>query len=254
MSKFLNPTALIWVILHLIILCIGFLFLHYDRLQQFVGPALSASLGATFLGTGVVGLFLYLYIITSDTARSQVDALTNAGLTHIYPARSVRIKPEYDRRLENARKQVSVIGYGLGSLRQDFLDTDMQWKPDIRVRLLAVDPERPNGGTSYADLRDAEERRTEGQTRNDVNTLISRVAELNQHRQNPIELRLMTAIPSVNVMIIDDEALWGPYLIAEQSRNSFTCVVRRGGFVFDSLSQHFEALWENHSRDPYAPR
>jgi hypothetical protein len=47
----------------------------------------------------------------------------------------------------------------------------------------------------------------------------------------------------VNIFRIDDEVFWGPYLIHQQSRNSPTLLVRRGGLLFDVLLRHFETIW-----------
>ena len=42
----------------------------------------------------------------------------------------------------------------------------------------------------------------------------------------------------------------GPYLMQQQSRNTPTLIATRGGFLFDMLQKHFDALWAQSSPSP----
>ena len=59
------------------------------------------------------------------------------------------------------------------------------------------------------------------------------------------QVRLYKCLPSVNIFRIDDELFWGPYLIREQSRNTPTFIVRKGGILFDTLAKHFNTIWSD---------
>jgi hypothetical protein len=54
----------------------------------------------------------------------------------------------------------------------------------------------------------------------------------------------MKALPAINLLRADHEIFWGPYLMGQQSRNTPTLIAQRGGFLFDALKAHFDALWE----------
>jgi hypothetical protein len=60
----------------------------------------------------------------------------------------------------------------------------------------------------------------------------------------------MRCIPAINLFRIDDDVFWGPYLMQQQSRNTPTLLATRGGFLFDMLQKHFDALWAQSSPSP----
>lgn len=245
-NKFLNPTTITWASLHVILVLIGLLIINIDSINAALGAELATSLGVSIIAAGVVGIFLFLYVALSETTRSRLQALSDAGLDAVFNYRSVRIKGEYDKRLERARR-IDVVGYGLGSFLEDYSKDFARWSRQAKVRVVAIDPHKPTTDTSYADVRDLEEGREAGKTRADVERLIKTIAGNSEINKENFELRLLASIPSVNVMIIDDEIFWGPYLLAEQSRNTFTLTVKKGGFMFDALENHFSQIWENHS-------
>ena len=168
--------------------------------------------------------------------------------------RSVRIKDEYDKRLKKA-KTIDIVAYGLGSFYEDYSKDFARLSKQARVRIVAVDPDAPaaSQGFSFADARDIEEGQSPGRTRGDVERLVRTIRESEDIDKERLQVRLMSSIPSVNIMRIDDEIFWGPYLLAEQSRNTFTMVVQRSGFLFESLNRHFEQLWEHHTTAPTEP-
>lgn len=249
LRRYLNATTITWALLHIIMVLVGLLVMHWQIINQQIGVELAAGLGVSIMSTGVVGLILFLYVVLSDTTRSRLKALNEAGLDAVFSFRSVRMKSEYDRRLADA-KRIDVVGYGLGSFLEDYASEFGKWSKQAKVRLVVVNPKVSKGTTSFADLRDIEEGRNPGKTTADVSRLIRTIQADRKIDRSNFEVRLMDAIPSINVMIIDDEIFWGPYLLATQSRNTFTMTVRRGGYMFEALEGHFKKLWDTYTTPP----
>lgn len=247
--RYLNATTITWALLHIVLVLVGLVMITTDFPDKKALGEISASLGVSIMATGIVGIFLFLYVAISETTRERLRALNEAGVAAVHRHRSVRIKEEYDQRLQNA-KEIDLVGYGLGSFLEDYEADFAKWSRQAKVRIVAVDPGAPGNGFSFADARDLEEGRDAGKTKGDVARLIKAIQENSDIDRSRLSLRLMKSIPSVNVMRIDDEIFWGPYLLAQQSRNTFTMVVRRGGFMFEALHDHFLDLWEHHTSSP----
>jgi hypothetical protein len=219
------------------------LFLNAD---QFIGVSkqVAEGIGTGFIATGVAGEVLFLYVALSDATRSRLELFTQAGLLKIFRHPSVRMREEYDRRLAEA-KELDVLGFGQSSFRQDYFNQFQQLSNRAAVRIVLIDPDFPTKHYSLADLRDAEEGNREGQIRSDVEEFLKvtkRTVGLNREQ---FKVRIFRAIPSISIFRIDDAIFWGPYFIGQQSRNTPTLLVQRGGFLFDQLRQHFDQIWTN---------
>ena len=103
--------------------------------------------------------------------------------------------------------------------------------------------------------RDAEEGNAPGSISTDVQEFLDRTAEVRVQHPDRFQVRLYTALPSINVFRVDDELFWGPYLVRRQSRNTPTFLVSRGGGLFDRIVEHFELLWSDGelSHEPTRP-
>ncbi|OAI45016.1 hypothetical protein AYO43_08640 [Nitrospira sp. SCGC AG-212-E16] len=158
----------------------------------------------------------------------------------------MRIRQDYVQRLEKAEEQIDIIGFGLSSFREDFLDDFSKWKQRANVRILLVDPEFPSGELSYANQRDTEEKNSLGKIASDVRKFVEVVGSLiSEDGDRVFDIRLYRCLPSLNIFRIDDELFWGPYLVGEQSRNSPTFLVQRGGILFDRFTRQFECIWKD---------
>ena len=237
----LTPTNLIWIFGHLLLLFIGIVFLNAD---QFLGVTkqIAEGVGTGIIATGVAGEVLFLYVAFSDATRSRLELFTQAGLLKIFQHRSVRMREEYDVRLANA-KELDVLGFGQSSFRQDYSDQFQRLSTQATVRIILIDPDFPTRQVSLADLRDKEESNRAGQIRNDVEEFLNVTRGLRQLDRKQFRVRLLHALPSISLFRIDDAIFWGPYFVGQQSRNTPTLLVQRGGFLFDQLKQHFEQIW-----------
>ncbi len=242
MRSFLSPASLAWLGGHTFCVLLGLLMMTSEG-QKILGPVVGLSLGTGLIATGIAGLVLYLYVRSTFALQDKLQILTDAGLTNVFRHRSMRIKAEYDRRLEKA-KQIDLIGYGLKAFREDYSEQFIAWSRKAHVRILLTDPDFPSTQYSFANIRDAEENRQVGETCESVLTFEQEVNGLEQLDRKRFQIRRMPTIPAINLLRIDDEIFWGPYLMGEQSRNTPTLLVRRGGFMFDALSRHFDATWE----------
>jgi hypothetical protein len=246
--RLLSRLGAVWVLSHIIMVLLGTLFLGTWS-RTWIGVGLAEGIGGSLIASGVAGVSLFLYVSFTDTLRAQIETISKAGLSTIYSGRSVQIRDAYQHRLTVARK-IDLIGYGLSSFRQDYLEHFVDWSRRAQVRILLIDPDFPTPETSLADQRDREEQHSPGKTRGDVLAFEDVVSKLSGLRHGQYKVHRVSCIPAINVFRIDDEIFWGPYLMHQQSRNTPTLLVARGGFLFDSLEKHFEALWSLSTPSP----
>jgi len=230
-----------WLGIHLGLVLGGMLCMTTEG-EKLFGASLAQSLGSGLLATGIAGMTLYLYVRLSEQTQDRLQVLTDAGIVSVFRHRSVRIKSHYDERLR-AAKQIDLIGLGLSSFREDYSRDFAAWSRRAKVRILLLDPDFPTKGQSLADYRDLEEGGAKGEIRGDVVAFQKAVAEDAAIDSARFQVRKMRTIPAINLLRIDNEIFWGPYLMAERSRNTPTLLVQRGGFMFDDLERHFEETW-----------
>ena len=201
------------------------------------------AISTGLITAGVAGLIAFFYVVLQEGRVQRQRSLEESGLRDIFARRSVSIRPEYDQRLQDAHKQIDILGFGLNSLREDFLDSFATWAQRCKVRVLLLDPEAPTGAASFADRRDSEEGATPGKIRQEVEQFLAATTALRSSNPN-FEVRLYHALPSVNIFRIDDSMFFGPYLLLQPSRNTPTLLIGRGT-VFDRLEEHYNALWSD---------
>ena len=249
---FSSVSSLAWIGTHFVIFLVGVLFIVVSSRSQASQlnwvDTIGQSVGASLVAAGIAGEALFLYVRASEETRSRLEAIQKAGLTEIFAGRSVKIRNEYEKRLNEAT-EVDILGFGLGSFRQDYGERFVEWSRKKKLRILLLDPSFPSTEQSYAKQRDKEEKNPEGHTNRDVQEFVSFV-KAQQLNTEQFQVRLMHVLPSINLFRVDDELFWGPYLVEQQSRNTTTILVRRGGFsVHAQFTQHFEAIW---SSDKYS--
>ncbi len=218
----------------------GFLFYKVDPEDKLI-----FAIGSAMVAAGITGWVVFVYVLVSEDLSEKLRVLSAYGIESVFDARSVGIKQEYIQRLNKAREQIDVIGFGLSSLRQDFRNDFSNWKQKANVRILLLDPGYPTAECSYADQRDIEEGNMRGEIAQDVKKFVNDIGHLigETGEGRSFNIRLYRVLPTVNVFRIDDELFWGPYLVSEQSRNTPTFIVKRGGKLFDRFSSQFERIW-----------
>lgn len=240
----INKTNVVYVLSHLVLVLGGALFVFVPHPGDW-----SRQIGLSLMAAGIAGNVVLVHVLLSQRTADQLEVLQRFGITYAHSARATRIKHEYDSLLAKANSNIDILAFGLRALREDFREDFVTWKSKAKVRVLLIDPEYPSDAeyptslTSVADLRDIDELRRPGTISDDVKAFIRETGSLLDDR---FQIRLYTCLPTVNFFRVDNEAFWGPYLVREQGRNTPTLLVRRG-IIFDSLSQHFNRIWEEES-------
>lgn len=241
MRSWYSPASITWLGGHLFLVLIGLLFVTSEG-QRYIGSIAGVSVGTSLIATGIAGLVLFLYVKSTLILEDRLRILSDAGVVNIFQHRSIRIKEHYDNRLRNAR-YIDLIGYGLKAFREDYGSEFADWSHRAVVRILVTDPDYPSSDLSFANIRDSEEGRQIGEIAESVLLFQRDVDGRAGLNRDKFQVRRMRAIPAINLLRIDDEIFWGPYLMGEQSRNTPTILVKRSGFMFSVLCKHFEATW-----------
>ena len=200
------------------------------------------AIGTSLIAAGAAGASLFGYVLLSERWSSRVESLLDSGLRGVWMVRSVGIRDEYDRRLEGARENIDLLGFGQRSFREDHIEDLSAWMArGVAIRLLLVDPTFPSPDYSYASQRDREE--GSGSIAGDVEAFLREVKTRGLHQNQQLAVRLFRCLPAISVFRIDDDLFWGPYLARRASRNSPTLLTARGGPLFKALETHFEDIW-----------
>lgn len=204
-------------------------------------------MGTSLIAGALAGYVVWIHVVISERTAKRLEALADFGLTQVFEARSTRIKPEYDARLSNVHDRIDILGFGLQALREDYADQFNAWAARAHVRILLIDPEFPTTNHTYASQRDREENTGQASISQHAREFIRIAAPAIRAHPERFQIRLYTCLPTLNVFRIDDEVLWGIYVVGRASRNTPTFVVQRGK-LFDVISAHFDTIWSEFSR------
>jgi hypothetical protein len=241
----INSRHWVYLLIHLVIFAVGVLLVRSRG-------SVASGVGAALVATALAGWILFVWVLVNQEQARRLDVLASFGLVDAFMARSAQIKSNYDVRLAGARQAIDIMGFGLRHLREDYVAEFQNWASRARVRILLMDPDVPDSAMTNASQRDLEEGNPSGSTSADVKAFLESTASLRIQYPDRFQVRLYTALPSINIFRVDDELFWGPYLVNRQSRNTPTFLIRRGGALFNPLLEHFEELWSNEvfSHDP----
>lgn len=229
----------IYLISNALVFAVGVIFLV-------VGGAVGVAIGSGLMATGIAGGVLVSYVVLSDELVQRYEVVSKFGIRGIFKGRSVSMREEYESRLDSARHKIDLLGFGQRAFREDFGSSFESWvSRGVAIRILLLDPQFPAGNWQVSTQRDAEENNSKGDIGRDVEGFLKATRELRSQNQN-FEVRLYRTLPSINVLRIDDELFWGPYLMGTPSRNSPTILVGRGS-VYDTMAEHFDTIWSDPS-------
>jgi hypothetical protein len=227
----------IYLISNALVFALGVIFLV-------VGGAVALAIGSGLMATGIAGGVLVTYVVLSDGLVQRYEIVSKFGIRGIFKGRSVSMREEYESRLDSARREIDLLGFGQRAFREDFGPSFETWaRRGVAIRILLLDPQFPADIWQVSNQRDAEENNSACDIRRDVEVFLEATRELRNQRHN-FQVRLFRALPSINILRIDDELFWGPYLMGKPSRNSPTLLVGRGS-VYDTMVEHFEAIWSD---------
>jgi hypothetical protein len=240
--KWLLPTNIFWIIGHVVIFAVG-IFLTIIASES-IHKEILLGIGGSLIASGVAGEILFLYVASSQQTKDRLDLIAVAGLERIFATRSVRIREKYHSRIRGA-KEVDILGFGLSSFREDYGDKFSELSLKTSFRILLLDPDFPSSDVSIASIRDHEEGNNRDDIRRDVEAFENVVKNAHNLIKANFQVKRLRALPSINIFRVDDEIFWGPYLILKQSRNMPTLLIRRGGFLYNQIKEHFDQLWTN---------
>ncbi len=242
----IKATHWIYLALHFVLLVIGLLLvISGSTLRDPTRNTIIISLGGSIIATAIAGWVLFLYVWLSQDESRRMEIIRKFGLIEAFESRAVRIKAEYDTRLDHVSEAIDIMGFGLRAFNEDYHHDFAKWAARANVRILLLDPEFPSPKCSFADQRDKEENNDLGDIRRDVHSFIRGCAELLRNRDFRFEIKLYRCLPSINIFRIDDNLFWGPYLIGDVSRNFPTFVLNQQGTLYKRLLDHFDGIWNN---------
>lgn len=209
-----------------------------------IGTPIAVAIGTSLVATGVAGAALFVYVLLTEDLTHRYEMISEFGVRDFFKARSVSIRDVYESRLETASDHIDLLGFGQKSFREDFGREFERWvSRGVSVRILLLDPEFPTHESAIADLRDGEENHAKGDIRRDVESFLVETRDLRTKNDN-FNVRLYRCLPVLNILRIDEELFWGPYLYGKPSRSAPTVLVGRGA-LFDVMLGHFDAIWQS---------
>lgn len=243
----MKQRRIIYFLSHVLMVVVGGAVALASGLTSEGWQATLFSIGVSIIAAGLCGMIVWVYVASSERGFDQVRALEAAGIEWAYPIRAAQIRGEYQARLEKAKRNIDILGFGLKDFRRDYMDALGSLSKDARIRILILDPESP-----YATQRDLEEGQSAGVIKAEVEEFIKAFSTQYPHESPNLQLRMYHSLPEVNIFRVDDEMFWGPYLTGKASGNTTTLRVRKGGHIFVSLEAHFNHVWEYFSKPPTA--
>lgn len=242
----MKQRRVIYFLVHLLMVMVGALAtLASGSMEAEWQKATFFALGTSVMAAGLCGMVVWVYVANSERSLDLLRVLDASGLQWLYPSRAAQIRSEYAVRLERARKQIDILGFGLKDFKRDYMSTLDELSRRAKVRILILDPR-----STSAAQRDREEGQSVGIIKGEIDEFIKAFQESYGGDSERLQLRTYSSLPEVNIFRIDDEIFWGPYLAGRASGNTLTMRVRRGGYMFDALEAHFERVWTDFSRSP----
>jgi len=244
MMSFFNPTQIIYYLVHLIVFIIGVLLTFIDgEYKEFYG-----AVGASLIAASIAGMIFYIYVKYAEDIRKKLQMIMKHGLHNVFGLRGLKMSSEYKTRLDNAKNNIDILGYGLNTFREEHLDNFETWKAKCKVRVLLAKPNFPNDDINICNLRDKEEGNPDGSIKSEVLRFIDDVKGIiGDGNRGSFSIRYFKCIPSITIFRIDDEILWGPYFVNKLNRDSPMFIVKKGGVLYEQILKQFEEIW--HSTD-----
>jgi hypothetical protein len=230
---FLKFSIYIW--LNVLLLIAGLvLSIFTDGWPQAVGTSLLAS--------ALVG-FLFFYQIRID---SQFDLAREMfgkyGLVRLHPERGD--KELYREHMARCQRSFDIIGHSLSRLYDDLAKELLPAMDSrgVQMRILLLDPESP-----FVLYR---EREDDSPDRADLAAEIRK--SLTCYRQLGLEnlsIKYYDCTPTLTYQKIDAMVFGGPYFVGVPSTRQPALVIRADHPLAYAYQQHFETVWNKHSRN-----
>ena len=128
-GRLITPTHWVYILVHAILIVGGYTLASS-------GGLLRVGIGSSLIAAGVTGWVIFVYLLVGQRVSERVRIVTEFGFTNAFAGRSVLIKAEYDKRLQQAHDGIDIMGFGLKTLREDYHDEFARWRERASVRIL----------------------------------------------------------------------------------------------------------------------
>jgi hypothetical protein len=218
-----------------------------------VGDQFWSGIGIGCIGGSISGIFLIVYVNFSDTFADKIKMLFDLGLNEAHTKRGTGLKSSYDNRISKAKKRIWFLAYSGHSFRKDYCASFENWvQRKLDVRILLLEPDHPPA-SPLCSLRQQEDPDGRGLPDGRIKSEIERF--VNDYKGNKklsapksnFRMKYFKCIPSYTMVLVDNEILWGPYLVEVEGEESPTFIVRKGGDLFETFEDQFLKLWNNDS-------
>ena len=198
--------------------------------------SLLLGIGCSLVASGVVILVHDFFV-----ERCKVSVLDNWNIEQIYTIRA-EINKNSEQELKVANHCLDAVAFGLRSFRgKQSPRVEEMLRKGVNVRIITMDP-----NSQYANVRDVEESKAEGDTKKSIEELIDWANKLNKNsKKGKIEVKGYNSMTLDFYWRIDDILYVGPYWYGVDSQQTITYRYSKGGEGFRQYSEHFESLWAN---------
>jgi len=207
------------------------------------------SIGASLIAGSIVGAAAFAGTLVTQSLQQDEELLRSVremGIVGYFNKRYV--VDEYEKYSKNAR-EFDLLGYGLGRFRKEMRDQFGEWASTKTMRILVINP-----NSSLALQRDREENDRIGKISHEAAEITADLADVVHRKKIKRQaiIKWYNAIPTVNIMRIDDVMYIGPYFVGKTSGSSVTLKLERNTVLFNLFESHFDDIWnkEGLSIDP----
>jgi len=194
-------------------------------------------ISGSLIAAGGAGYVMFwatsISITRSDGEAKLLGTIRSFGISDVNDRRL--LNEQYAAARKRTTERLDIMGFGLRNFIEDCSADFAEWSKSFEIRILVVNPTSP-----YCKQRDYEEKDKAGKIKADVLYATKIVRDLNNPR---VKLRWYSAIPTTNVLRMDNVMWVGPYFIGERSRNAYVLTLQRDGVLFRQYLTHFERIW-----------
>lgn len=199
------------------------------------------SIGCSVIAAVIINIFEhYLTLPEVDLLRF----LNYWNLVNIFETRSDMNKVSNE--LMKKAKEIDISSLGNKSLinyQGDLLKSRL--RNGMKIRFLV-----PDKDSEFIKQREIDESATTGEIKNNINYLIDWVRstkdELNL-KNDQIEIKVYTCLPTESIMRIDNHLFVGPFMIKKISQLTMAYQYKKGGNGYNYYRNYFNDIWKDES-------
>lgn len=194
------------------------------------------SIGCSLIASGLV-------IVCHDffVEKRSVSLLDEWHIRKIFSTRAEK-NAESDPELTKTKYCIDAVAFGLSSfIGKHTSKVEACLRKGVDIRIITMNPASP-----YTEVRDAEEKKTPGQTRHSIQNLIEWANRLNANsRKGKIIIKGYSCMTLDFYWRVDDVLYVGPYWYGVDSQQTITFKFTDGGIGFQQYTEYFERLWDS---------